>query len=124
MLDATEEKCSFYTNAYGHKLTRLPGSRRLVPVHRLVVELAIGRQLQPYEIIHHRDGNKQYNHFSNLEMVTDPQHKVRHGGGRTTTICPACRASFSHPKAKQRTFCSNSCRAQAYAEGYQREMAS
>lgn len=36
--------------------------------HRLVMEKMIGRHLLPSEVVHHRDGNKQNNEPSNLEL--------------------------------------------------------
>lgn len=36
--------------------------------HRLVMESQIGRELMFYEVVHHRDRNKQNNHPDNLEL--------------------------------------------------------
>jgi hypothetical protein len=51
--------------------------------HRLVVEQHIGRSLEPWESVHHRNGVRDDNRFENLEIV------VRwHPPGRTH--CPHC----------------------------------
>lgn len=42
--------------------------------HRLVAEEIIGRQLNINEIVHHRDGNKQNNSPSNLEVMSASEH--------------------------------------------------
>ena len=36
--------------------------------HRLVVEAKIGRYLDPQEVVHHRDNDRQNNHVDNLEL--------------------------------------------------------
>lgn len=36
--------------------------------HRLVMETMLGRYLHPWETVHHKDGNKQHNDPSNLEL--------------------------------------------------------
>lgn len=48
--------------------------------HRLVMEKALGRYLEPDEFIHHRNGVRDDNHLENLELV---DHHKRH-------VCPQC----------------------------------
>jgi len=36
--------------------------------HRLVMEQTLGRYLDPQEVVHHKDGDKQNNHPDNLEV--------------------------------------------------------
>lgn len=43
--------------------------------HRLVMEEMIGRYLEPGEVVHHKDGNKQNNAPENLELFgTNAEH--------------------------------------------------
>lgn len=44
--------------------------------HRLVVERAIGRVLETEEIVHHKDGRKDFNDLSNLQVVTEVEHQI------------------------------------------------
>jgi len=55
---------------------RFNNSNKLV--HRWVVEKNIGRKLNPDEVVHHRDGNKLNNDFSNLEVFSsqDDHHSL------------------------------------------------
>jgi len=43
--------------------------------HRLVMEQVLGRHLQPQEVVHHKDGDKQHNQADNLEVFgTNAEH--------------------------------------------------
>lgn len=49
------------------------------PVHRDVARKKIKRAIKPYEVVHHKDGNKTNNRKSNLVVITRKQHfKVHH----------------------------------------------
>jgi len=49
-----------------------------VQEHRLVMEEQLGRFLEPYEVVHHRDGDRQNNDPSNLEVKTRGKHVSDH----------------------------------------------
>ena len=51
-----------YTNANGYRVYKDSGQL----VHRHIAELKLGRALQPYEVVHHINRNKQDNRMSNL----------------------------------------------------------
>lgn len=42
--------------------------------HRWMMEQLLGRKLMPNEIVHHRDGNKQNNTYSNLKRMNKKEH--------------------------------------------------
>lgn len=67
----------------GYILIHAPGHQNAnaagyVREHRLVMESMLGRGLDPTEVVHHRDGDKQNNDPSNLELFSRNGDHLRH----------------------------------------------
>lgn len=91
-------------------------NNRYVLEHRAVMENEIGRLLEPWELVHHKDENKRNNDPRNLQIVTSAEHRKLHSTGRTMIdlICPNCGKSFQREKrnvgkGETRSFCSRHC---------------
>lgn len=83
---------------HGYILVRAPlghpGARRdgSILEHRLVMEDLIGRYLEPYEIIHHTDGDPGNNHPDNLQLMDGrARSRDRHPPGHEVDVHHAVR---------------------------------
>lgn len=78
LIDHHEKKGVLVNNGIYHHgqgyIFRYQSSKNYKAEHRLVMEQCLGRPLRSDEIVHHKDGNKQNNDISNLEIVTRAEH--------------------------------------------------
>ena len=55
----------------------ISGQRKKIKIHRLVASLFLGEQIdQTACVINHKDGNKENNHYSNLEWCTPYENNL------------------------------------------------
>ncbi len=96
---------------------------RTVQEHRHVVELHIGRRLERWELVHHKNGDKKDNRIENLEVVTAQWHSQHHNQKHDLFAnCEWCGAPFQpHPTKRHRQkTCSAACRWAQTADKLQR----
>ena len=67
-----------------HRFAAARSTANCVAEHRLVMMEHLGRLLEPYEQVHHKNGNKLDNRLENLQLVVGP-----HGNG-TAFRCSSC----------------------------------
>ena len=66
-----------YIHVYVPEHPNTPSNRSMLE-HRLIVERKIGRLLESYEVVHHRNGIKTDNRLENLEVLTREEHSRAH----------------------------------------------
>ncbi len=60
-----------YINPDGYRMFWINGAN--IAEHRLVMERVLGRSLEPFENVHHKNGRRAENHPTNLELWVKPQ---------------------------------------------------
>jgi hypothetical protein len=56
--------------------------KRTIREHRIIMEQHLGRNLEPWEHIHHINGIKTDNRIDNLKLVSAEEHMQEHTGGQ------------------------------------------
>lgn len=99
-----------------------PNVKRHVLIHRLIMELRLGRYLKKEEFVHHKDGDiENYDDF-NLEIENPSDHMGKHKRSEgiiyIKCVCPRCPEEFVRKwsqirykwkHGKQGPFCSLNC---------------
>lgn len=107
-------------NSSGYVEIRMPKHHRArgngyVFEHILVAENMLGRKLESWEQVHHKDQNKENNHPDNLEILSASEHTKLHSIDRPKTgsylTCVVCGATFYRKKShvKNAKCCSLKC---------------
>jgi len=103
--------------------------RGVLEEHRYVMEQQLGRRLDPHEVVHHIDGDKQNNAVQNLRLCGRPDHASMHAQRETpmvTLVCAQCGDEFDREASRVRAkravgqtdfYCGRSCMGAAFGRG-------
>lgn len=61
------------------------GTDRIIPEHRYVMMVYLGRELDIDEVVHHIDENPMNNELDNLQLMSREAHTILHQTGRKRT---------------------------------------
>ena len=74
----------------------ISGLRKTVSYPKFLVEMELGRFLEPNEIVHHIDGDFTNNEMSNLEVLDRSEHGYQHATKNMEEFtCPICKEKFT-----------------------------
>jgi hypothetical protein len=84
--------------AWYKQVKRPDGKPGSATVHRILMEQHLGRVLDPWEHVHHKDGNRFNNDISNLEIRTKWEHPSVQRILRLARLgtCPTCGQTTEH----------------------------
>jgi len=92
----------------GYVYTSRPGESGTIGIHRILMELKLGRRLKRGEHVHHIDGNRVNNTLGNLEVVNGRMHNGLHTTERNLKhdpnnfVCGDCGTTKRPHKARGR----------------------
>lgn len=82
------------------------GTTSTVSYPRILMEEKLGRPLEPYEDVHHKDGNCENNNIDNLEIQIHGEHQKLHSTKYQDkiAICQVCGKEFIWTAKRQRCY--------------------
>jgi hypothetical protein len=80
-----------------------------VYLHRLIMENHLGRILEPWEHVHHKDGDPKNNTLRNLGVTTNAEHGRTHRPKQLKPKqCDLCKKTFQ-PRSNKSKYCCIKC---------------
>lgn len=76
-----------------HYPTHPHQNRGYVYLHRCVMEVCMGRHIEPSEVVHHIDEDKLHNDIENLFLCSAEEHVAIHNRGRHNSLAKRAKIS-------------------------------
>jgi hypothetical protein len=105
-----------FVRSDGYVAVRVDSSFQLE--HRVIMEAHLGRRLEAWENVHHKNEDRADNRLENLEVMTVGAHASHHHKGRVESTwcrvpCLPCGNEFDRRRVERArhpyTFCSRAC---------------
>lgn len=101
-------------------------NNKYVLEHRFIVENNIGRKLEKYEHVHHKNEIKNDNRIENLEILTISEHSKYHKKEKdltkyTNCLCLYCGKQFNRLTAEVKNHPKTYCNREHYLKGVKNE---
>lgn len=120
-------KRRYAPNADGYVRVRLADGR-VVEEHRVVMARALDRDLEPWEIVRHLNGDRSDNTLSNLMLDArgEEDGKGKRAPRRVSLVCSACGQAFTRraslvalsiARGQTHFFCSKKCVGKTFGRG-------
>jgi len=118
------KRYNVYVNKDGRYRCYDKVTHKVVSYPRILMAQKLGRPLEPYEDVHHIDGNTRNNSIDNLAIIPHGEHQRHHSTKYSETVSATCvycgktftmtrkqqqdRKSAEH-RGKKGPFCSRRC---------------
>jgi len=69
-------------NGYMNFNKQIKGRKYRIKRSRIIMQLHLNKKLSIFEMVHHKDGNKQNDSIENLEIISPEEHNSLHFAGK------------------------------------------
>ena len=109
---------SIYKCKDGRERVYVKETKKVMSYPKYLIEKELGRQLLPWEEVHHKDENPLNNDLGNLEVRLHGEHQADHSTKfhDTIAVCGWCGKEFLWTAVKQRNFYKNRRYDDTYSE--------
>ena len=108
-----EKRYNIYVSKDGRYRCYDKVTHKVVSYPRILMAEKLGRPLEPYEDVHHIDGNVQNNNVDNLTIILHGEHQRQHStkySGTVVATCVYCGKKFTMTRVQQQRRVSDSKR--------------
>lgn len=108
----SNDDITVYKHKNGRLMVYIKATKQVISYPRYLMAQELGRELEPNEQVHHKDGDFLNNDIDNLEVLTAEEHETLHAKQNMkyydkTMTCPWCGNEFLWTAKQQKKFNDN-----------------